>query len=168
MVNGCLITEDLAETADILTAPSGIHFSVLAKLAVHKIKGRLDTDDLKPVGQELNKNLTRNGFLGANKKRLNVSHYRIKDLAFMQPVAIKLGQLIFPVQLPFSKHMLFQRMVGFQYDHWSRCFKSNPAFNADNSISNVDITSDPIRACQRLQMLYGFGWMVKCFAVDLF
>ncbi|MNY23646.1 hypothetical protein D3C86_1573210 [compost metagenome] len=79
--------------------------------------------------------------LAMGKEGFNIPHHRVQNLALMQPVGIKLCQCIFPLQLPFGKHMFFQCMMRFQNDHRSRGFKSYTPFDPDNSIPDMYISA---------------------------
>ncbi len=157
-----LVTEYLAEATYIITGKAGIHFTVLTKLAAHKIVWRLDADHLEAIGHAGCTNTSPvTVLLGVFEVSFNVTHYRVQDLSFVQPVAIELCQLVFPVQLPFGEHVFLQCMVCFQDHHRSGCFESYAAFDTNDGIAYVNITAYAIRAGNGLQVLDGFGRMIK-------
>lgn len=77
-------------------------------------------------------------------------------MSFVQPVAIELCNLVFPVQLPFGEHMFFQRMMGFEYHHGGGGFKPYTTFYPNNRIAHMNIPAYAIRAGNGLQILYRF------------
>ena len=107
MIDSGLIAENFGESPNIVASPSRVHFSIFTKSAIHEIVGRFNAYNLKMVGLQLNKYLT--GYLLLRLKQIGfyIPHHRIQHLAFMQPVSVKLRQLVFPAELPFGKHMFF-------------------------------------------------------------
>src|SRR6476660_1233631 len=97
--DGCLVTKYFAEPAYIIPAPSCIHLTIFSKAAAHQVIIGMNAGYLETVGQELHKHIAGYLLLCTGKECFNITHDRIKDLSFMQPVAIELRQLVFPVQL---------------------------------------------------------------------
>src|SRR5881227_2878417 len=110
---------------------------------------------------KLNEYITGYLLLTVFKEGFNISHHRIQYLSFVQPVAIKLCELIFPIQLPFSEHMFFQCMVCFQNHHGCCCFKTHSSFDANDGITYVNVAADAIWSSQSMHFLDGLHWMCK-------
>ena len=60
----------------------------------------------------------------------------------VKPVAIPCCELVFPIQLPFGEHMLFQKMMRLYNDQRSSRFKTYAPFDADDRISDMDASAD--------------------------
>lgn len=165
MIHHGLVAEDAAESANIFTGESCIHFTVFAKLAVHKIKFAFDADDLEAIRLQLHKYIASYITLTAFEEGFNVAHYRIQNLAFMQPVAIELSQLVFPVELPFGEHMFFECMVCLENYHGSCGFKTHAALDANDGIAYVNVATQAIRTGNLLQVLDGFGRVAEALTI---
>src|SRR5690242_4953506 len=95
---------------------------------------------------KLNLNVTGYISLRIGQKCFDVTHDRIQVLTFMQPVTIELGKLIFPAQLPFGEHVFFKRVMSFQDQHGCSGFESNPTFNTNDGIADMNISSNAVSA----------------------
>src|SRR6478609_1961117 len=96
MIHRCLVTEYLAEAPNIFTGEAGIHLTVFSKPAVHKIVFAFNTGDLETIGHQLHKHITCYILLRTLQKGFYIPHNRIEYLPFMQPVAVKISNSIFP------------------------------------------------------------------------
>jgi hypothetical protein len=56
--------------------------------------------------------------------------------------------------------------MGLEYDHGCGCFKSNTPLDADDGVAYMDVSSNAKRAGQRLQILNGFGRVLKIVIVN--
>jgi hypothetical protein len=104
--------------------------------------------------------------LTTGQEGFHIPHDGIKILPFMQPVSVKLRELIFPGQLPFCEHMFLQRMMRFNNHHRRGSFKTHPTLYADDRIAHMDIPTDAIRASQCLNKLNRSGGMVEGAVID--
>src|SRR5690242_16558379 len=97
------------------------------------------------MGVKFNMNVTGHVCLCVLEESLHVSHYGIKMLPFVQPVAVELGQLFFPRKLPFREDMFFQGMMCLNDQHGGGRFESHAAFYSNNGVPNVNISSNTKR-----------------------
>src|SRR5688572_7747814 len=97
MIDGGLVTEYLAEASYILAGKTRIHLTILAKLAVHQVIFRINTGNLETIRHQLNEYISCYIPLAGFQVSFNVSHDGIQYLSFMQPVTIKLCQLVLPL-----------------------------------------------------------------------
>ncbi len=146
VIHGCLVAKYFAEATHIFARPAGIHFAIFAKFAVHQIVRTFNANNLVTVRLQLYKYIAGYVLLGALQKSFYIAHYRVQNLPFVQPVAIKSGNGIFPAQLPFGKHVLFQRMMRFNNHHRRCCFKAHTTFDANDGIAHMNIPANAISA----------------------
>src|SRR5688572_25544289 len=102
MVYRGLITKYPAKSSYILAGKTCIHLTIFSKLAAHQVKFGFDTSNLETIWHQLHVYVAGYISLAAFKIGFDIPHHRVKDLAFMEPVAIKLCKLVLPLQLPFT------------------------------------------------------------------
>src|SRR3569833_218632 len=96
MIYHYLVAENLREAFYIFTAPGLDHLAIAAELIRHQIMCRLETYHLETIRVQLYIHLSTYIVLRIAQKCLDVTHDRVVELAFMQPVAVERRQLVFP------------------------------------------------------------------------
>ena len=99
---------------------------------------------------ECYRNLACHLLLCAGEKRLDITHNRIEILPFVQPVAVKLRELVLPAELPLGEYVLLQGVMCFNDKDRRRGFETDASFNPNNSIANMNIATNAVRPCQGL------------------
>ena len=107
MPNTYLVTKNFGETFYIIAGVTFVHFAIATKFAAHQIINRFNAQYQKAVRHQFYEYFTVNGFLCVGKKSFHIAHNGVMKLPFMQPISVKQGKLIFPIQLPFGKRMFF-------------------------------------------------------------
>src|SRR5690606_19608441 len=148
-----LVAEYLRESSDILTGPAQVHLSIFTELRRHQVVRRNYSCNLKSVWVQLQVNVSRHVVLGACQERFYVAHNGIEVLALMQPVAVELGELVLPAQLPFCEDMFLKRVVCLEYDHRGGGLKTDAPLDTDNGVPNVNVPPDGIGPRDLLEAL---------------
>ena len=99
--------------------------------------------------------------LGVFQEGFDIPHDWFEELAFVEQHAVPVGQLFFPVLLPFGEGMFFEEVVGFQDDEGRGCFETDPTFDTNDRIPYVDIAADGERGGDFLEAADGIGRFCK-------
>ena len=78
---------------------------------------------------------------------LHVAAYRIKVHSLMHLLAIPVCNLVLPIKLPLCKSVLLEKMMRLYEDERCSSLKTYAALDTDDSVTDVDVTSDTERTC---------------------
>ena len=126
----------------------------------------LDAEQFEAIRVELDEYCSGDVLLGVFQKGFDIAHHRVEVLALVQQHAIPVGQLLFPVLLPFGEHVFFQQVVGFDNNERRRRLEAHPPFDADDGVAHMGVAADGKGPGQFLEGLYGLGGMGEGFPVQ--
>ena len=84
----------------------------------------------------------------------------------MEEHAVPVGNLVFPVLLPFAQCRLLQESVRLDDQLWCGSLEAHTALDADDGVADVAVAADGIAGADLLNFLNGFHLVVEMLAVD--
>ena len=157
---------DLDEAFGIIGRPAFLHLAVFAELGLDQIVFRIYADRREGIGTQLQRGNTVHITLALGQHGFDVTHHRFQILALVEEHSVPIGNLIFPVLLPFTECKLLQKTVGTDDQHRRSGFETDTAFDADDGISYVHVTSDAICATDLLHFADGLDLIFELLSVD--
>ena len=142
-----------------------LHLSILPELALREVVLAVHAYGLEAVRMQLKDCRTVYIALGTGKHSLHVRHYRLQILALMQEHTVPVGNLVFPVLLPFAQSTLFQQAVGFDNQLRSGCLKSHTPLDTYDRVSHVAVTAYRISRAYLLYLLNSLDLVIETLSV---
>src|SRR5574344_1121318 len=84
----------------------------------------------------------------------------------MKKHSVPVSYLVFPILLPFAQCRFLKQTVSLNDQLWCGSLKTDTAFNADDCITDVTVTSDTVGGANLFYLLDGFDLIIKLLSVD--
>ena len=157
---------NLNEALCLVGSPTCLSFSILAKLALGQVIGRVDTYSLESIRTELKYCCTCYVALAAGEHCLDIWHYWLQILALVQEHSVPVGYLVLPVLLPLRECRLLKKSVCLDNQLRSCCLETYATLDADDGVAHVGIATDSVRCTNFLDLLDGLNLIVELLVVN--
>ena len=110
----------------------------------------------KMIWHKCHFNLTCHILLDAIHHSLHIPAHRIKIHSLMHLLSVPSGNLILPIVLSLCQCVFLKKMMCVEDDKWCCGLKSYASLDADDGVSDVDVTADTERTCNIAYSLDNF------------
>ena len=134
----------LDESFCIFGSPALLHFPVFAELGLYQVVFRVNTDGREGERAKFQDGRSVYVTLRFLQHGFDVAHNRFEVLAFVEEHPVPVGNLVFPVLLPFAQRIFFEETVCADDQHGSGSFKSDTSLDTDDGVSHVHVAADTV------------------------
>src|SRR3982751_3452433 len=133
---------DLGEAQRILWRPFAMRLAIHTLGNGHEGVRRLHALDEQTTRTEQHVHLARNARLRRQEQRLDVTTYRVEQLAFVHPVAIRTCEGLLDALLARREHELLELAMRGEQRFGGRRFEGHASLRADDRVAEMDTAAD--------------------------